>query len=381
MTREEIMELDLDALESRANAIALATDSADMETLETLNAELDAIEERKADIAREIETRKKDIAEVIKGNGKEVEVEERTTKMTDIEIRKSPEYLDAWVEYQKGRASEEQRALLTENAQNGTIGVPVYVEDMIHTAWESNEIVKRVRRTYFKGNLKVGVEISADAAQMHPEGGEAITEEELVIEYINLIPAHVKKMIRVSDEALGLRGEAFIDYLYDELEYQIVKKIGDQLVQLSILETGGSTVEDYHYIGSAVTSADIITAAGMLGGEATNPVLITTRATAAALKAAALSAGYAYDPYDGLEVIYVDSSALTVTAGGVTRTAAAVIADLSGWQINLPDGDQVKFKFDDLTEANADMVRIIGKLYVAMNITSAGKTVVIIPNA
>ena len=151
MTREEIMELDLDALETRANAIALATDSADMETLETLNAELDAIEERKADIAREIETRKKDIAEVIKGNGKEVEVEERTTKMTDIEIRKSPEYLDAWVEYQKGRASEEQRALLTVNASNGTIAVPVYVEEKIHTAWENNEIIRRIRRSYYKG--------------------------------------------------------------------------------------------------------------------------------------------------------------------------------------------------------------------------------------
>lgn len=381
MTREEIMELDLDTLESRANAIALATDTADMETLETLNAELDAIEERKADIAREIETRKKDIAEVIKGNGKEVEVEERTTKMTDIEIRKSPEYLDAWVEYQKGRASEEQRALLTENATGGTIAVPTYVEDTIHTAWESNEIVKRVRRTYFQGNLKVGVEISADPAQFHVEGGEAITEEELVIEYVNLIPGHVKKMIRVSDEALGLRGSAFIDYLYDELEYQIVKKIGDQLVQLSILESSGPTVETYHYLGSSITAADIITAAGMLGGEATNPVVITTRATAAALKAAALSAGYAYDPFDGMEVIYVDSAALTASAGGQTFTAAAIIADLSGWQINLPDGDMVKFKFDDITEAAADMVRIIGRLYVAADITSAGKTVVLKPNA
>lgn len=377
MTKEEIMELDLDALEARANAIAIETDSADMETLETLNAELDAIEERKADIAREIETRKKDIAEVIKGNGKEVEVEERTTKMTDIEIRKSPEYLDAWVEYQKGRASEEQRAMLTENAQNGTIGVPVYVEDIIHTAWESNEIVKRVRRTYFQGNLKVGVEISADAAQMHPEGGEAITEEELVLQYVTLIPAMVKKMIRVSDEALGLRGAAFIDYLYDELEYQIVKKVGDMLVNTAILQQGSGRVATETITGSSMTTADVVNAEGKLGGEATTPVLITSRANAAALKAAALSAGYAYDPFDGMEVIYVDSSALSVTAGGVTMTAEAVLADLSGWQINLPEGDSVTFKFDDITEADADMVRIIGRLYVAMDITSAKKTVVI----
>lgn len=377
MTREEIMELDLDALETRANAIALATDSADMETLETLNAELDAIEERKADIAREIETRKKDIAEVINGNGKEVEVEERTTKMTDIEIRKSPEYLDAWVEYQKGRASEEQRALLTENAQNGTIAVPVYVEDTIHTAWESNEIVKRARRTYFAGNLKVGVEISADAAQYHAEGGEAITEESLVLEYVTLIPNMVKKMVRVSDEALGLRGSAFIDYLYDELEYQIVKKVGDMLVNMALMQQGSGRVETQTMAGASLTTADIINAEGKLGGEATNPVLITTRATAAALKAAALSAGYAYNPFDGLEVIYVDSAALSVTMGEQTISAKAVVADISGWQINLPEGDTVKFKFDDLTEADADMVRIIGRLYAAMDIVSTGKTVVI----
>lgn len=377
MTREEIMELDLDALESRANAIAIATDSADMETLETLNAELDAIEERKADIAREIETRKKDIAEVINGNGKEVEVEERTTKMTDIEIRKSPEYLDAWVEYQKGRASEEQRALLTENAEDGTIGVPVYVEDIIHTAWESNEIVKRARRTYFAGNLKVGVEISADAAQYHAEGGEAITEESLVLQYVTLIPNMVKKMVRVSDEALGLRGSAFIDYLYDELEYQIVKKVGDMLVNMALMQQGSGRVETQTMAGASLTTADIINAEGKLGGEATNPVLITTRATAAALKAAALSAGYAYDPFDGLEVIYVDSAALSVTMGGQTISAKAVVADISGWQINLPEGDTVKFKFDDLTEADADMVRIIGRLYAAMDIVSTGKTVVI----
>lgn len=378
MTKEEIMELDLDALESRANAIALATDTADMETLETLNAELDAIEERKADIAREIETRKKDIAEVIKGNGKEVEVEERTTKMTDIEIRKSPEYLDAWVEYQKGRASEEQRALLTETVpNNGTIAVPVYVEDIIHTAWESNEIVKRARRTYFKGNLKVGVEISADAAQIHYEGAEAITEEELVLQYVTLIPAMVKKMIRVSDEALGLRGAAFIDYLYDELEYQIVKKVGDMLVNTAILQQSSGRVATETITGSSMTTADVVNAEGKLGGEATNPVLITSRANAAALKAAALSAGYAYDPFDGMEVIYVDSSALSVTAGGVTMTAEAVLADLSGWQINLPEGDSVTFKFDDITEADADMVRIIGRLYAAMDIVSVGKTVVI----
>lgn len=370
----------IEELDARAAQIVIETE-AEGADLDALEAEARAIQNEKE--ARRIaaqeaeELRDKIAAEEVGEVIEEKKIEEREKTMDNIEIRKSPEYLDAWVENMKGRATEEQRALLTENAQNGTIAVPVYVEDMIHTAWESNEIVRRVRRTYFPGNLKVGVEVSADPAQVHFEGAEAITEEGLEILYLDLVPFMVKKMIRVTDEALGLRGAAFLDYLYDELEYQIVKKVGDSLVQLSILQHGSAMVETYHYAGASITSADIITAAGYLGGEATNPVLITTRATAAALKAAALSAGYAYDPFDGMEVIYVDSSALTATAGGQTLTADAVIADLSGWQINLPEGDTVKFKFDDITEAAADMVRIIGRLYVAMEITSVGKTVII----
>lgn len=375
----EFEKMSIEELEARKAQIATEVEAEDAD-LDALEAEVrgirEELEKRKADAAQREELRKMaaEQAEVVEA----APVEERKeNKMTDIEIRKSPEYLDAWVENMKGRATEEQRALLTANAQNGTIAVPVYVEDMIHTAWESNEIVRRVRRTYFPGNLKVGVEVSADPAQVHFEGAEAITEEDLEILYLDLVPTMVKKMVRVTDEALGLRGAAFLDYLYDELEYQIVKKVGDSLVQLSILQRGSAMVETYHYAGASITSADIITAAGHLGGEATNPVLITTRATAAALKAAALSAGYAYDPFDGMEVIYVDSSALTATAGGQTVTADAVIADLSGWQINLPEGDTVKFKFDDITEAAADMVRIIGRLYMAMEITSVGKTVII----
>lgn len=378
MTREEIMVLDLEQLEERAGQIAIETEEASAEALEGLNEELNAIEERKAALKLEIETRKKEIAEVAQGAGEVIEkAEERKTKMSDIEIRKSPEYLDAWVESMKGRESEEQRALLSENAQDGTIAVPVYVEDTIHTAWESNEIVRRVRRTYFKGNLKVGVEMSADAAIAHTEGGAAIDEENLVLEYIELIPVMVKKMVRYSDEVLSMRGQAFVDYIFDEIEHQIVKKVGDQLVQTAILNNGSGRVLAQRFTGDAMTTADVINAAGKLSGEATNPVLITTRANAAALKAAALSAGYAYDPFDGMEVIYVDSAALTVSAGGQTSSAAAIVADLSGWQINLPDGDQVKFKFDDLTEADADMIRVIGRLYVAMDIVSTGKTVII----
>lgn len=370
MSRDEIMTLDLEQLEERAAQIETDSVGIDEERLLEFNTELEAIEERRAAIMLEIETRKKEIAEVAKGVGDVIEQsEERKKEMTDKEIRSSAEYLDAWVEFQKGRASEEQRALLTENATNGAIAVPVYVEDTIHTAWENNELVRRVRRTSFPGNLKVGVEVSADGAHIHPEGGEAISEEALVLRYVTLIPEMYKKLVRFSDEVLDMRGQAFVDYIFDEIEYQIVKGVGDALIDNIVGESTGMVAEST-MAGAALTTADIITAEGLLGGEASNLVLITSRANAAALKAAALSAGYAFDPFDGMDVIYADAAVLD--------SAEAIIADPSGLQINTPNGDQVQFKFDDITEAAADMVRVIGRLYAAIGIVSYGKVVRIV---
>ena len=375
MSRDEIMTLDLEQLEERAAQIETDSVGIDEERLLEFNTELEAIEERRAAIMLEIETRKKEIAEVAKGVGDVIEQsEERKKEMTDKEIRSSAEYLDAWVEFQKGRASEEQRALLTVNASNGTIAVPVYVEEKIHTAWENNEIIRRIRRSYYKGNLKVGVEVSAGDAVIHTEGSGAISEEELVLQYLELIPRFVKKKVQYSDEVLSLAGQAFVDYIFDEIEYKIIGEVAKGIVQMIVFNPNGLSPA-YTMAGASLTTADIIGAEGLLGGEATNPVLITTRATAAALKAAALSAGYAYDPFDGMDVIYVDSSALTFSDGNNTYTASAVVADLSGVLANFPDGDIVKFKFDDTTLADADMVRVIGKLYVAFAVVDPGKTV------
>ena len=369
MTREEILALDMADLEKRSLEIAEEVKTADSESLDTLSEELDAIEERKAIIKAEADEKRAAMEEVLSGKGETIEEkqEERKT-MDNKEIRKSAEYLDAWVENLKGRASEEQRTLLTTNAEeNGTIAVPTYVEDRIETAWESNEIVRRAKKSYFKGNLKVGYEASAEGANIHDEGDEAISEENLVISFVELIPQTYKKMVKYSTEVLDMKGEAFVDYIVDEIEHQMAKTIGDRLLG-SVAMASSPLAQSYTAAGSALTTADIIGAEGMLAGDA-NPVLITTRATAAALKAAVLGAGYGYDPFDGMEVIYVDSSALGRFLG--------VVADLSAWQINFPNGDDVKFVFDEFTEAPADIVRVIGRVMAGIGVVAPYKTVVI----
>ena len=53
MTREEIMTLDFEGVESRASQIVVELADADAEGIELLNAELEAIEERKTAIILE----------------------------------------------------------------------------------------------------------------------------------------------------------------------------------------------------------------------------------------------------------------------------------------------------------------------------------------
>lgn len=372
MTREEVMILDMEGCEERAAQIAEETREASEEILAELSAELDMIEERKNIIKAEADEKRAAMEEVLSGKGEPIEEkqEERKT-MDNKEIRKSAEYLDAWVENLKGRASEEQRALLTTNAEeNGTIAVPQYVEDRIETAWESNEIVRRAKKSYFRGNLKVGYEASAEGATQHEEGGEAITEEALVIGFVDLIPTTYKKMVKYSTEVLDMKGEAFVDYIVDEIEYQIAKTVGNAAIMVAYT-ADAPLKQTFTAAGASLTTADIVGAEGMLAGDA-NPVLITTRANAAALKAAVLSAGYGFDPFDGMDVVYVDASILTAAGASL-----GVVADLSAWQINFPDGDDVKFVFDEFTEAPADIVRVIGRVMAGIGVVAPSKTVFI----
>ena len=377
MTREEILALDMADLEKRSLEIAEEVKTAESDALDAMSEELDAIEERKAIIKAEAEEKRAAMEEVLSGKGETIEEkqEERKT-MDNKEIRKSAEYLDAWVENLKGRANEEQRALLTEEADGGMIPVPMYVEDRIQTAWESNEIMRRAKKSYFKGNLKVAYEKEAEGAKSHNEGSAAITEEDLVIEITELTAGTLKKMVKYSSEVLSMRGEAFVDYIVDEIEYQIAKTAGGALVQGAIATAAADSASvlarTFTAAGAALTTADVVGAEGLLAGDA-NPVLITTRANAAALQAAVLGAGYGYDPFDGMDVVYVDAAAIT--------GALAVVADMSAWQINFPDGDDVKFVFDEFTEAPADIVRVIGRLYAGIGIVAPYKTVVVVPHA
>lgn len=195
MTKDEIMLLDLDGIEKRKAELNTIIDEAEsMDALEPVQEELIALEERKAVIAAEIEKRKADMKTVADGAGKPIEVRKDNEVMSNIEVRNTPEYINAFADYIKTGKDMECRALLTENV-SGSVPVPEFVYDIVKTAWEREEVMALVNKTNFRGNLKIGFEISGGEATVHTEGAGAVSEEELVLGIVELVPASIKKWI------------------------------------------------------------------------------------------------------------------------------------------------------------------------------------------
>ena len=338
--------------------------------------ELNAFEEELRAIKDELDTRKAEEAErrakaeeILNGAGEATEtiepIEER--KMENIEIRNTKEYIDAYAEYIKTGDDRECRALLTENG-SGTVPVPEFVYDEVKTAWERDEITRRVRKAYLKGNLKVGFEISASGATVHTEGGAAVSEETLTLGIVNLVPSTIKKWISISTEVYDMRGEAFLRYIYDELTYQIAKKAADELLDKIIAcGTVGTTTQVAvgRVAATQINVGLVAQALGSLSGEAADPVVVMHPTTWAAFKAAQAANGYNYDPFEGLTVI--KNSHVTAFSAATTGVPYMIVGDFGyGALMNFPDGDNVKFVFDDNTLMTQDLIRIIGREYVGI---------------
>ena len=369
MSRDEIFALDLDGVEARS--AELSAEMTEDGNLEAFESEVAMLEERKAQILEERAAQKAATEAVINGEGetiKETIIEEKRT-MTDMEIRNSKEYINAFAEYIKSGDDTECRALLTENA-SGTVAVPELVYDIVKNAWEREGIMSRVRKAYLKGNLKVGFELSADPAYIHTEGSGAVTTENLVLGTVSIVPESIKKSIQISDEALDLRGEAFLQWVYDELAYRIAKKAADTLVAKIVAAGTASTSTAVGVPAITATTVSMGTIAGaiaQLSDEAANPVIIMNKLTYPVFKAVQYANGYGADPFEGLPVIFNNS--LAAHGAATTGVCYAIVGDLGeGALANFPNGEEIQFKMDDVSLADADLVKITGREYVGLGI-------------
>lgn len=364
----EFKKMTVEQLEARMAEIKneIDVDGADLGALEEevrgIKAEL---EERAKVEAQKVELRKA----VAAGKGRVIEKKDEIKTMTNEEVRASKEYVDAFAKYLINEDDKECRALLTTQV-SGTVPVPVLVEDIIKTAWEKNDILSRVKKTYFKGNLKVPFELSADGAYVHTEGTAAPTEESITLGIVEMIPRNIKKWIRISDEAVAMGGETLVRYIYDELTYQIFKKLVALVVtDIASLSTSADADE--------VSGAKIKVAPGLttvaqafanLSDEASDVVVVMNKLTYVEFKNAYAAGNFAVDPFEGLPVLF--TSALPAYNTASENDVYAFVGDLRGEQLNYPEGEGIVIKYDDTSESEADLVKIVGRQYVAHAVTT-----------
>lgn len=368
----------IDEIEARAAEIEglMAAEDAD---LDALTEEVRALHDRKNQI---LEERKAAAEAVAAGAGEEIDKPEKENRtMTLKELRSSAEYENAYAEYIKSEDDREVRRLLTElgagNAGEGdtaTVPVPTYVEDRVRTAWEKNALLQHVRRTNIPGILKVGFEAASSGAMPHAEGAEANAEEMLLVGVTTMTPQTMKKWIRISTEVEELKGRAFLDYIYDEITYQIIRGIANEAIN-SV--TGAPAQSSASAVGvpsvaSAPSATAIFQAEGLLSDEAQNIFVVMNRQTWAAFKSITTGDGYPLaDPFDGATVVFSDALPAYSTANN--GNTYAVVGDLDAIQVNFPAGEDVKFKFDDLSLAEQDLIKIVGRLSYAAAVTAPGR--------
>ena len=379
MTSEEIIARQGE-IEQRKKEIDAALEQPESD-LEALGEEARKLAEESAQLKKQLDELKQKAAEeaeerkaVADGAGEKKDEYKEDTKMTDLEIRGSAEYAEAYKKYIISGDDKECRSLLTTNA-SGDVPVPVLVEGIIKHAWESNAFLSKVRKTAFRGNLKVPFEKSSTGAYVHAEGTTGLTEEDLQLGIVTLTPANIKKWIKISDEAVDLGGEAFVQYVYEELAQRIMEKLVSELIGKA--NTAGTTHSDTVIgIPKATEAPGVNTVrnnAATLSEEATDICIVLNPLSIGAFYDAQAAGNFNIDPFAGVTLI--KCSALPAYSSADDNAMYGIVGDLKAFQVNYPEGEGIVTKWDDLTYAEDDMVKVVARQYAGYGVTAPGRLV------
>ena len=358
----------LEEIEARKLELREEIESAEeVEKIDELNKEVDALNEEVQEIeAHQEEEKQAEELEEKSFKAKEIKVEERKNNM-EMELRNTPEYINAYAEYIKTGNEKELRSLLTENV-SGEVAVPDMVYDIVKTAWEKSDIMSLVNKVNVKGNLKVNFELTAGAATIHTEGSEtSVPEEELTLGIVELKPVSIKKWVGISDEVYDMGGRAFLNYIYDELTAKIVKKATDELIRIiaALPQTATASSVSANLITSAPALGTVADAIANLSDEATDITVVMNKLTWGAFKAVQYAGSYSVDPFEGCRVVFNNS--LPAYSAASANDVYMIVGDFrEGALVNLPNGDGVDLKFDDTTLMTDDIIRILGRQYIGL---------------
>lgn len=313
----------------------------------------------------------------LSANLSKVKIEERKTQMENVDVRSTPEFVKAWRKAVEEGDEKSMRSLLT-TMNEGTAPIPTYLQGRVEAAWERLSLLNEVSITNFKGILAVPYESSVTGAAIHTEGDEtAPAEEVLTIGQTLLQPAMIKKWLRVSDEVESLSDTEFMNYIADEIIYQI-----NLFLETAIVSSNASKgVKGIINSALAVSVTDALDFNSMNVGlanliEAIDPVVIVNRKTFFSnimgltdlqqrpiYQIAADNAGKPQYFVNGVRVLF--NNGLKAYDNASAGEAWAVVGDMKAYRLNLPDGRIPTVLYDPYTDAEHDLNKYVGKLLAA----------------
>jgi len=170
-------------------------------------------------------------------------------------------------------------------------------------------------------------------------------------------------------------GEAFLRYIYDEITYQIIRKAAAEGIAdiVGAPAASSATAIGVPAVSAAPSITAIPTAAAHLSDQASNVVVIMNRLTEVDFLAAQAQGNFSIDPFAGLPRLY--TSALKAYSAASSGDTYAIVGDLRALQFNFPEGDGIALKYDDLSLAEKDLVKVVGRQYAGHGITEPGRLV------
>lgn len=311
-------------------------------------------------------------------SAEKVEARKMNVANNDTEFNKFAENLRSAV---INGNEKEMRALLTELVE-GQAPVSTYVQGRVEAVWQRLSILNEVSISNYKGILAVPYEVSATPAEWHKEGTEAVQEETLTLGKVLLVPMMIKKMLRVSDEVLALTTQEFINYLFDEVIYQCNLLLENSIIARAS-QDGSGVIGIVNAALTESVTADLTFNAINAGiaelEEVGDPVVVMNRKTFYAnvmaltdlqqrpiYQIATDNNGKPRHFINGTRVLF--SNGLKAYDEVASGEPWAIVGNLKAYKLNLPESRLPLILMDRYTEADADMNRIIGRIFAAGNV-------------
>lgn len=376
--KEEFENADTDRREELLNEVEALTEEAkqideDVKDLEEQKEKLEKQEERMS-MTKTLE---------------KVAVEERKDQIESADnVLASKEYDKMYADFIRGKVEEKevrsylnQRALATSTTN---IPIPTIMQGFVETAWyEYGKLSRLVSETFEPAIMKIPVEVSATGAVWHDELGEAPQEEQITLGQIILQPKMIKKWISLTDELMAMGADDFLRYIADELVYRVILALDEAIVNRT--DTNGLGV--IGIVGNANT--EVVSA--NLGFNVINEALanLTTfeDLTIVMNPSTFFNNFMGLTDLQGLPIFRVVhdnankpqyylsghrvefTQALPAYDDVEAGEAYAIVGNFRrGYRLNYPQGKSVITLVDPYTLATQDLVRMIGRLYVAGNV-------------